>query len=150
LECNNRHTVVRYTKFMSKKEDSGWFKKDIGIFPLIIVFVIIMSWLPDSDDDKETSQTKTTVQKIDVTSQQKDKFENWALSNYSVTDLSYPEDSDWQIWVTLTSDKYSSKENVSSLANTIARYYKLQTGYKGLVIVTVWRDGSIYAKGKSY
>jgi hypothetical protein len=82
---------------MSKKEDSGWFKKDIGIFPLIIVFVIIMSWLPDSDDDKETSQTKTTVQKIDVTSQQKDKFENWALSNYSVTDLSYPEGSDWQI-----------------------------------------------------
>jgi len=109
-----------------------------------------MSWLPDGDDDKETSQTKTTVQKIDVTSQQKDKFENWALSNYSVTDLSYPEDSDWQIWVTLTSDKYTSKENVSSLANTIARYYKLQTGYKGLVIVTVWRDGSIYAKGKSY
>ena len=136
---------------MSKKEDSGWFKKDIGIFPLIIVFVIIMSWLPDSDDDKEAEQVKTTaVQKVDVTDYQKDKFSNWALDNLAVTNISYPESSDWQIWINLEYDKYTSKENVENIAKKIGRYYKLQTGYKDLVIVTIWRDGSVYAKGKSY
>jgi hypothetical protein len=136
---------------MSKKENSGWFKSGPGMFGWLIALVIIMSWLPDSDDDKETKQVKTTtVQKIDVTDYQKDKFKSWTLNNLTVTDLSYPQGSDWQIWVTLTYDKYTSKENVESIAKKIARYYKLQTGYKDLVIVTVWQDGSVYAKGRSY
>jgi len=136
---------------MGKKENSGWFKKDIGIFPLIIVLAIVMSWFPDSDD--ETTQVKVaTVQKIDVTDQQKNKFENWAINNTDITSLTYPEDSDWQIWITLSDEKhsYTTKENIESVASSTARYYKLQTGYKDLVIVTVWRNGSVYAKGKNY
>jgi hypothetical protein len=138
---------------MSKKEESGWFKKDIGIFPLIIVLAIVISWFPDGDDDKETTQVKAaTVQKVDVTDQQKNKFESWAINNTEVTSLTYPEDSDWQIWITLSDKKhsYTTKEDVETIASTTARYYKLQTGYKDLVIVTVWRNGVVYAKGKSY
>ena len=138
---------------MSKKENSGWFKKDIGLFPLIIVLVIVMSWFPDGDDDNETSQVQTTtVQKVDVTTQQKNKFESWAINNTEVTSLVYPEDSDWQLWITLSDAKhsYTTKEDIEKIASTIARYYKLQTKYDSLVIVTVWRNGSVYAKGRDY
>ena len=44
---------------MSKKEDSGWFKKDIGIIPLIIVFAIIGSWF--SDDDPEIKKQPAAI-----------------------------------------------------------------------------------------
>lgn len=138
---------------MSKKENSGWFKKDIGIFPIIIVLVIVMSWFPDESDDKGVEQFKAVIaQKIDVTDQQKNEFKSWALNNTEVTSLTYPEDSDWQLWITLSDEKhsYTTKEDVETIASTTARYYKLQTGYKGLVIVTVWRNGSVYAKGKNY
>ncbi|ALE52521.1 hypothetical protein SP60_04405 [Candidatus Thioglobus autotrophicus] len=138
---------------MSKKENNGWFKKDIGIFPLIIVLAIVMSWFPDDDDNKDATQVKAaTVQKVDVTDQQKNKFESWALNNTEVTSLTYPEDSDWQLWITLSDNKhsYTTKEDVKTIASTTARYYKLQTGYKGLVIVTVWRNDSVYAKGRDY
>lgn len=138
---------------MSKKENNGWFKKDIGIFPLIIVLAIVMSWFPDDDDNKDATQVKVaTVQKVDVTDQQKNKFESWALNNTEVTSLTYPEDSDWQLWITLSDKKhsYTTKEDVETIASTIARYYKLQTGYNSLVIVTVWRNGRVYAKGRSY
>ena len=121
---------------MKKKENNGWFKKDIGLIPLIIVFAIIMSWLPDSDDDKGATQVKTTT----------------ALNNTDVTSLSYPENSDWQIWITLSDEKhsYTTKEDIENIASSTARYYKLQTGYKGLVVVTVWRNDSVYAKGRNY
>jgi len=138
---------------MSKKENSGWFKKDIGIFPLIIVLAIIISWFPDSDDDKGATQVKTTtVQNTDITDQQKNKFKSWALNNTDVISLSYPENSDWQIWITLSDEKhsYTTKEDIENIASSTARYYKLQTGYKGLVVVTVWRNGSVYAKGRNY
>jgi len=138
---------------MEKKENSGWFKKDIGLIPLIIVLAIVISWFPDGDDDKGAAQVKTTTaQKADITDQQKNKFKTWALNNTDVISLSYPENSDWQIWITLSDDKYSYtvKEDVEKIASTTARYYKLQTGYKGLVVVTVWRNDSVYAKGRNY
>jgi hypothetical protein len=128
------------------------FKKEIGVIPLIIVLAIVMSWFPDSDDNETTQVKTTTVQKVDVTDQQKNKFKSWALNNTDVTILSYPEDSDWQIWITLSDEKYSytTKEDIETIASSTARYYKLQTGYDSLVVVTVWRNGSVYAKGRSY
>ncbi len=82
-------------------------KKEIGIIPLIIVLAIVMSWFPDGDNDKEATQVNTaTVEKADITDQQKNKFKSWALNNTDVTSLSYPEGSDWQIWITLSDEKY--------------------------------------------
>lgn len=137
---------------MGKKNNSGWFKKDIGIFPLIIVLAVVVSWFPDSDDNESTQVKSVTVQKVDITDQQKNKFESWALNNTDVTSLSYPEDSDWQIWITLSDEKhsYTTKKDIEAVASSTARYYKLQTGYDSLVIVTVWRNGDVYAKGRSY
>jgi hypothetical protein len=127
-------------------------KKEIGIIPLIIVVLVVMSWLPDSDKGEEEKQVKTAiVKKVDVTDYQKAKFKDWTLNNGAVTNLVYPEGSDWQIWVNLTEQKhsYTTKEDVEIIARKIARGYKSQTGYKDLVIVTVWRNGSVYAKGRS-
>ena len=44
---------------MSKSEGNGWFKKEIGLIPLIIAFVIISSWL--SDDDPKVKKQPATV-----------------------------------------------------------------------------------------
>ena len=72
------------------------------------------------------------------------------MKNTAVTYLEYPEDSDWQIWVRLTPDKYTTKDNVESIALQLARAYKMQTGFDKLVIVTVWHPNKaeIFAKGR--
>lgn len=81
--------------------------------------------------------------------QAKSNFKSWALKNTSATYFEYPEGSDWEIWVRLTPDKYTTKENVESIALQLARAYKMQTGFRKLVIVTVWHPlkAEVYAKG---
>jgi len=74
----------------------------------------------------------------------KSEFENWLYANTAVTEVHF--ESDWQIWVTLESYKYTSKENVEQIAETIARWYA-QKMNKSYTICTVWRGNSIYAKG---
>ena len=75
------------------------------------------------------------------------------LEARTVGDLTYRDGSDWQIWVQLEPQKYSSPENAQAIAEFLARAYRGQTGYDDLVIVTVWtlgKDPAIYAKGKAY
>jgi hypothetical protein len=86
------------------------------------------------------------IAKFDIIA--KKNFHKWAMKNLAVTDFYYP--SDWQIWVRLTPDKYTNKENVEQIATYIAKAYKSQTGYEGLVIVTVWDPYVFeeYAKGR--
>lgn len=138
---------------MSKEKNSNWLKKNISIIPAVILAAVVLSWLPDSADNKtvEAKTQKTVKHKIDVNDGQKARFKDWALTT-SVTSLTYPENSDWQIWITLSDTKhsYTTKENVETIAWNLAKAYKLQTGYNDLVIVTVWRHGKVYAKGKHY
>ncbi len=50
----------------------------------------------------------------------------------------------------MTADKYASKQNAEVIAQQIGRYYKTQTGYDGMVIITVWDyNNKIFVKGKS-
>jgi hypothetical protein len=44
---------------MSKKENSGWFKSNPGMFGWLIVLVIVVSWFPD--DDSEVKKQPTTA-----------------------------------------------------------------------------------------
>ena len=74
----------------------------------------------------------------------KSEFENWLYANTAVTEVHF--ESDWQIWVTLESYKYTSEENVEQIAETIARWYA-QKMNKSYTVCTVWRGNSIYAKG---
>lgn len=74
----------------------------------------------------------------------KTEFENWLYANTAVTEVHF--ESDWQIWVTLESYKYTSEENVEQIAETIARWYA-QKMNKSFTVCTVWRGNSIYAKG---
>lgn len=106
------------------------------------------------DDSGKKSSTRAegadTVRQGSFDEQAKNNFKLWALNNTAATYFEYPEGSDWQIWVRLTIDKYTTKENVESIAIKIARAYKMQTGFRKLVIVTVWHPlkAEVYTKGR--
>jgi len=85
---------------------------------------------------KEQGTDKVRFKPFDE--QAKNDFKAWALKNTAVTSLEYPMGSDQMIWVKLKHEKYTTKDNVESIASNLARYYKMQTGYKNHVIVTVW------------
>lgn len=82
--------------------------------------------------------------------QAKEDFKSWALNNTATTYLEYPEDSDGQIWIRLSPEKYTTKDNVESIALQLAKAYKMQTGFDELVIVTVWHPykTEIFVKGR--
>ena len=85
----------------------------------------------------------------DMLTQKQKLFKDWAINNTAVTYFEYPNGSDYQIWIKMTTDKYSTKQNAELIAQQFGRYYKQQTGYTGLVIVSVWDyNNKIFAKGK--
>jgi hypothetical protein len=107
----------------------------------------------ESESGKESSiriSGQDDVRLGTCTPEAKKTFKKWALDQTAVTYLEYPQGSDSSIWVTMTPDKYSSKENAESVAVNLARAYKMQTGYEGLVIVTIWHytKDKVFAKGK--
>ena len=72
------------------------------------------------------------------------------MNNTAVNYLEYPNGSDWQIWLRLTADKYTTKEDVESIALQLARAYKAQTIFDNLLIVTVWHhyQDKVFVKGR--
>ena len=106
----------------------------------------------DDSGQKDTVRAKGAdeVREGTFNKEAKENFKKWALNNTAATYFEYPEDSDWQIWVKLTPDKYTTKDNVESIALQLAKAYKIQTGFNKLVIVTVWypNKSEIFAKGR--
>ena len=111
---------------MSNKENSGWCKKDIGIFPLIIVLAIVISWFSDGDDDKEANVKKESITKsltkLELANKRISDSETQAISNcivkvedyasriYKRTDV----DKTWGALdppKTITTAEYSTLEN---------------------------------------
>ena len=116
-------------------------------------YVTMGDIIKEDDSGKESSDRAEGADKVrhgSFNEQAKENFKSWALNNTAVTYLEYPEGSDWQIWVRLTPDKYTTKDNVESIALHLARAYKMQTGFDKLVIVTVWHPykAEIFAKGR--
>ena len=79
--------------------------------------------------------------------QAKQDFKEWALNHTAVTWLEYQ--GDGTIWIKLTMDKYTTKDNVTKIAEALAKYYKMQTNYQKPVVVTVWdrNENKIWAVG---
>lgn len=107
----------------------------------------------EDDSGKESSVRAEGTDKVRhgrFNKQAKESFKSWALNNTAVTYLEYPEGSDWQIWVRFTPDKYTTIDNVESIALQLAKEYKMHTGFDKLVIVTVWHPykAEIFAKGR--
>lgn len=116
-------------------------------------YVTMGDIIKEDDSGKKSTVRAKGADKVRYGSfneQAKENFKLWALNNTAVTYLEYPEGSDWQIWVRLKPDKYTSKENVESIALQLAKSYKMQTGFNKLVIVTVWHPykSEIFAKGR--
>jgi len=136
-------------------------KKKTSSFTWLVIILIGSAWLYSTIKSSGTRSTSTVqpstnttkskpVTKPKVTQAAKNKFKKWALENTAVTYLEYPEGSDWQLWVRLKPEKYTTKANVEQIALNIARYYKLQTKFNSLVIVTVWdpNRSEIIVKGR--
>ena len=57
---------------MSKKENSGWFKSNPGMFGWLIVLVIVVSWFPD--DDSTVKKPSTTTYSAESLKSKPDKW----------------------------------------------------------------------------
>jgi hypothetical protein len=71
------------------------------------------------------------------------EFKTWLFRNTAVTEVRF--ETDWQIWVTLEDYKYTSIENVETIANIIAKWYS-QKMNRDYVSCTIWKGKEIYAK----
>ena len=124
-------------------------------FILIIVLLALLVISSNKDTNKNKEKPKQVTGKVEKNStsntltQKQKSFKDWAIKNTAVTYFEYPNGSNYQIWIKMTADKYSTKQNAELIAQQIGRYYKQQTGYTGLVIVSVWDyNNKIFAKGK--
>lgn len=123
-----------------------------------ILILVVIGWLisnftgVSTDNEKSPSaQSKPAVEQEVVSVDKKRKFMDWAIKSGGVTWISFPKDGiEGSIWVTLSDEKYVYGD-LEEIASFLARAYKLQTKYKGLVIVTVWnKNRSDYvAKGRA-
>ena len=122
----------------------------LAIIVLLVLLLIISKLFPISS---EVDKNKNNVVKAtdDVSDDAKANFRYWAKINTSVTYLEYPDNSDFQIWVMLKPEEYNSKDNLKKIAHFLSKSYKEQTGFRGVVTVTVWSrwKKEIVAKGKS-
>ena len=75
-----------------------------------------------------------------------EKFQRWALDNTAVTDISINGPT---MFVTLTADKYTNKDNVQQIADYLAKAYCMQTGKDGIVC-RIYQGKRLYAKGDFY
>jgi hypothetical protein len=135
-------------------------KRKTSIFTWLVLILIVLVLWSQSNNQTTTQQAATqsakikhevkSEKKLSVSTVEKEKFKKWALQNASVTYLEYPDNSDWQIWVKLKPEKYTTKENIEKIALSLARGYKLQTGFENLVSVSVWHlnKSEIVAKGR--
>ena len=141
-EIRSGRLVVTWYE-VNYKGKNGWISQ----------YVTMGDIIKEDDSGKQSSVRAEGADKVRLESfneQAKETFKSWAINNTSVTYFEYPEGSDWQIWVRLTPDKYTTKDNVESIALHLARAYKMQTGFDKLVIVTVWHPykAEIFAKGR--
>jgi hypothetical protein len=70
-------------------------------------------------------------------------FMRWALDNTAVTDIAINGPS---MFVTLKPEKYTTPENVTAIADTLARSYAMRSGLN-FVACRVFRGKQEYAKG---
>lgn len=92
----------------------------------------------------KTDNSKSKDNSFSSSSNIQSEFENWLYNNTAVIEVHF--ESDWQIWVTLESYKYTSESNVEEIAEDIARWYA-QRMNKSFTVCTVWKGDDVYAKG---
>jgi hypothetical protein len=93
----------------------------------VIAIVVMGMWTMCSNESSPPPQ-RPAVDSLSPSHSPKgdnESFKQWALKNTAVTDIAINGPS---MFVTLSSDKYTTKENVSAIARDLARYYCIQTG----------------------
>jgi|GEM_PF-5405655 len=131
----------------------------IGIAVVIAITVSVRIVTSSRKEERETikgergdtieipvEERRETIGVREDWTEAQERFKKWCLENTAVTRIEFA--SDWQILATLSSEKYTTDENVEAVAEILAGYYKRQSGYPHLVVVTIWSvDGSQHWKG---
>jgi hypothetical protein len=147
----------------------GKVKKGISLTFIIILFIIglnlIVNILKTSAPTDQSSSTpaddvpmdiKRAPKNIEVLqpaknatkqieSEAQKQFKKWALENTAVTDVAIGGTA--SIFVTLKPEKYTNRDNVRVIAESLARAYADQTGLKSAVC-RIYLGNEVYAVGK--
>lgn len=93
-----------------------------------------------SEREAKEQQKRATAEAVAV---KIENFKKWALANTAVTDIAIK---DSTMFVTLTPDKYTNRDNVRVIAETLARYYATQVGVD-YAVCHVYLGNEEYTKG---
>jgi len=99
-------------------------------------------WISENLGIKPSSQPSEAVMKS-----RREIFKKWAVENTAVTDIAF-DDAGITMFVTLTPEKYTNRDNVRLIAESLARAYVNQTGAE-FVGCSVFLGNQEYAKGYS-
>ena len=121
----------------------------------VLLLFIIGLFVPKSSIPLKAPETSTQRSERETKDQQKkataeavaaktENFKKWALANTAVTDISI---NGITMFVTLTPDKYTNRDNVRVIAETLARAYATQVGLD-YAACHVYLGNEEYTKGR--
>ena len=146
-------------------------KKGIGCGGVLLcgfIFVIIMSML-SSPSNSSSSGSSAPAETIDTTAQRQEaeakakekaeakrqseeaekaaqeKFKKWALEHTAVTDIEI--NGKTSMFVTLSPEKYTNRDNVRLIAEQLARSYANQVG-SNYTVCRIYLGNEVYAEGE--
>jgi len=97
-----------------------------------------------AEEEQKAQKEAAKAEKDKRIAKQNEEFKAWALKNTSVTDIAI--NGETTIFVTLSAEKYSNRDDVRVIAETIARWYGQRTGSR-YVSCSVYYGNEVYAKG---
>lgn len=114
------------------------------ICSVAVLSVLVILAVGSSDSESSGSTESSGSSSSRVSQPKNEAFKKWALENTAVTDIAINQPS---MFVTLTQDKYTNKENVSAIARNLARAYCSQTG-ASYMNCHIYLAGEEYASGR--
>jgi len=104
----------------------------------IVIIIFGLSAIGSVDTDNDVGRNENYEKHSTISLESKEKFKSWAINTGGITYLEYPDNSDKWIWVRLSPEKYTTKDNVEAIAYFIGRAYKSQTGCNETVTVSIF------------
>lgn len=118
-----------------------------GIVVLLLAVLAVGSSEDSSSPEQRASEAERRAKAQERAAERhsrQENFKQWALESTAVTDIAFA--GDHTFFVTLKGSKYTSKANVQSIAEYLARACASQTGVS-FATCKVYRGRTLYAQG---
>lgn len=109
---------------------------------LLLLFLVSL-FVPKLEQPKQAGQQQRAAEDAELNTKI-EKFKRWALQNTAVTDIAI--NGKITMFVTLSSEKYTNRDNVRVIAETLARSYANQVGID-YAVCHVYFGNEEYAEG---